>query len=59
MQFEGHVDLKLNFHLSKGCNVIATPKATKESLTQESLVLEYEGVKSAEIEIVCTEKGGE
>jgi hypothetical protein len=53
MQFEGHVDLKLNFHLSKGCNVIATPKATKESLTQESLVLEFADIKKAKVDVVC------
>jgi len=59
MQFDGHVDLKLNFHISKECKLTSSPEATKETLTQESILLEYEGVKSAKIEVDCRQEGVE
>lgn len=51
--FDGHVDLKLSFHLSSKCTLNSLPKATKTSATQGVHALEYKGIKKATLVIEC------
>jgi hypothetical protein len=52
-KFKGHVDLKLNFKLPKGCRVDSKPKASEIINTQDSTFLYYTDVKEATLNVSC------
>lgn len=51
--FEGHVDLKLNFHLTKECKLEATPKSYKTLINGENVSLEFKDTKKAVVDALC------
>ena len=51
--FNGHVDLKLNFHLAKGCKLSSVPKPSKVVEDSKSLYLNYLGKKKAVVDVSC------
>lgn len=51
--FESHIDLKLSFHLEKGCKLTSTPEASKQKESAEGISLEYKDISNAEISIEC------
>ncbi|RLA70266.1 MAG: hypothetical protein DRG30_09410 [Epsilonproteobacteria bacterium] len=51
--FDGHVDLKLNFHVPSSCKVFSLPKATNVLASGNDVKFEYVGVKKANVKIVC------
>lgn len=53
MKFAGHVDLKLNFHLTQGCKVSSIPKEKIRRQERESLFLEYENIQAAKLLVSC------
>jgi hypothetical protein len=52
--FDGEVDLKLNFHLEDGCQVISLPKPFKREKRRDGVMLQYKNQKRATIDIKCS-----
>jgi len=53
ISFKGHVALKLNFHLEKGCKLRTKPNPLKRYTKDGSLFLEYSKAKEAVVNIDC------
>ncbi|MEA2091256.1 MAG: hypothetical protein U9O83_02690 [Campylobacterota bacterium] len=53
LTFDGHVDLKLNFHLSKSCKLSSIPEPSKIVENNASVFLDYLDVKKASVNIIC------
>jgi hypothetical protein len=53
MTFEGHVDLKLNFHLTQECKLEATPKSYKTVVNGQNVSLEFKDTKKAVVDALC------
>jgi len=51
--FDGHVDLKLNFHLPKGCKILSTPKAVDFKKINDDIFLKYLDHKKVTINVRC------
>jgi len=51
--FEGHVDLKVNFHVMDNCELFSIPQANKIEKKGKSISLEFVGVKKANFSITC------
>lgn len=53
MAFEGHVDLKLHFHLTKECKLDVTPENYKKIVDGENVILEFKDTKKAIVDASC------
>lgn len=53
IRFEGHVDLKLTFHLPKECTLDVTPKSYKTIVNGENVSLEFKNSKKAVVNALC------
>ena len=51
--FDGHVDLKLNFHLAKKCKLQSIPKASKIITSDENIWVYYKDVTKATLNVLC------
>ena len=51
--FDGHIDLKLKFHLAKNCKISSNPLASKVILSDENSLLEYKNTKKAIVNVLC------
>ena len=51
--FDGHVDLKLNFHLPKGCKISSTPKAVDFKKINDDVFFKYLDNKKVTINVRC------
>ena len=51
--FESHVDLKLEFHLAKGCTLTSDPLEDAREDINTTLLLHYKNHKEAFIDIAC------
>lgn len=51
--FDGHVDLKLKFHLSGECKLSTIPKSYKTVVDGENVSLEFKDAKKALVNVSC------
>ena len=51
--FDGHVDLKLNFYLEKGCRIDSKPLASKVIKSKKNITIEYKDTKKAIVNVLC------
>ena len=51
--FDGHVALKLNFHMQAGCRLESSPKASTTTLENQNHQLYYDDAKKATVNVLC------
>lgn len=53
LHFVGEVPIEIRYHLQKGCQLEATPKATHRSSDKNIIELQYEEVKDVNVTVSC------
>ena len=53
MEFNGHVDLNVSFHVQKGCQLESAPKESKVIYNKQNITLIYNNVKKATVNVIC------